>query len=209
MILNGAVVVKLCLEWIHTKIFKITGIAHYFLVQGMESTSVDRLRSVSRLSSDPRVQALLRENQKLKLSLFWKDHNIIHLEMAMGLCNISNGGPNCSCIACGKGGRTADHATLTHGPCAFKPYFKSLAKKHGLVTLYTGWRKRIQHEAGDWNGVEDLDTHLVIIRKDDWFSVEYGSKLWKATHVDDPELKRLGMFFADLLTCGNNENRPV
>jgi hypothetical protein len=52
------------------------------------------------------------------------------------------------------------------------------------------------------NNVLDDGQHFTNLGSDDWVYWTYGSKLWKATSVRDPELTKLERLFHTLNTLG-------
>ena len=77
---------------------------------------VERLSLVAKVLMDTRLQELRRENEELRLKLFWKEHNPSMLRQAMTVANTAEGGPRCACLACIVGGRCLD------GTLGFVPY---------------------------------------------------------------------------------------
>lgn len=57
---------------------------------------VERLSLVAKVLMDTRLLELKRENEELKLKLFWKDHNPSMLKQAMAVANTVEGGPRCA-----------------------------------------------------------------------------------------------------------------
>ena len=49
----------------------------------LSMNGVERLALVSKILFDTRLLELKRENEALKLKLFWKEHNPSHLKAAM------------------------------------------------------------------------------------------------------------------------------
>ena len=60
---------------------------------------VERLSLVAKVLMDTRLLELKRENEELKLKLFWKEHNPSMLRQAMAAANKIDGGPRCACLA--------------------------------------------------------------------------------------------------------------
>jgi hypothetical protein len=54
------------------------------------------------------------------------------------------------------------------------------------------------HESGGEYAVYDVDSHFHHHIRENWYHWSYGSRLWKATSVDDPELGKLRALFAAL-----------
>ena len=169
----------------------------------MSDRSLDRLALVSKIMLDERVIALRKENELLRLRLFWKDHCDSQLKKLMEQANES--GPNCNCLACGACGRV-DPESRQFRPmgstCTFKPWFENLVSGCDM-TCITGvsrdMEQVVQHmscERGDW--LYDVDAHFHNLARDDWVAWVYGAKLWKAQSADDPELLKLKRLFEAL-----------
>jgi hypothetical protein len=169
-------------------------------------SAFDKLITVSKLFADQRVSELLAENQELKLKLFWRDYGVTNLQEAMQYANQKVGGQDCSCLACAVSGRK-DTDTVSAGfACKFEPYFRALLQECGLESLNAGPMAAIEHISNNsGNFVYDSDTHLIRVGRDDWVHFTYGSRLWKATTVCDPELVKLRTLF-DKLNEDNEDN---
>jgi hypothetical protein len=165
------------------------------------SSVVDKLVVVSKIFADQRVIELLAENRKLKLQLFWKDYGIKNLEKSMQRANTKTGGPHCKCLACAVSGRLDEDedGEAAGFECCFKPYFDALLLECEIETKNGGGGEGRQHMSNSsGNCVYDEECHIVRLGRDDWAFFTYGSKLWNATRVDDPELLKLSNLFAKL-----------
>jgi hypothetical protein len=93
--------------------------------------SVDRLAVVCKVLLDTRVLELRRENEALKLRLFWKEHGPEQLKAAMRMANAAAGGPGCGCLGCKVGGRNELAFSNVAGKdaCAFKAWFEAILKE--------------------------------------------------------------------------------
>lgn len=172
---------------------------------------VERLAVVSKILFDTRLLELKRENEALKLKLFWKEHNPEELNKAMHLANTANGGcgPACSCLACAVSGRhESDYGEVAEKkPCKFKPWFEQVLREHDMsiarglpdVPIWVDGSVVDSH-----NDVLDDGHHFSNLASQDWFCWTYGSKLWKATSVHDPELAKLERLFQYLDTLGED-----
>jgi hypothetical protein len=69
---------------------------------------VERLSLVAKVLMDTRLLELKRENEALKMQLFWRDHSPSMLNQAMAASNKMAAGPRCACLACIVGGRCED-----------------------------------------------------------------------------------------------------
>ena len=173
---------------------------------------VERLAVVSKILFDTRLLELKRENEALKLKLFWKDHSPFFLKEAMSTANQAEGGPACACLACFVSGRhESEYGEVPEKkPCAFKPWFDQVLQDHhmGVAVGLPPEPVWVDGSVVD-SGTDVLDDgqHFTNLGSDDWVYWTYGSKLWKATSVRDPELVKLERLFHTLNTLG--ETRSV
>jgi hypothetical protein len=163
---------------------------------------VERLSLVAKFLMDMRLLELKRENEELKIKLFWKDHSPSMLKQAMAVANMVEGGPRCACLACIVGGRCADgtrgfapypfvdvyneHHVLSqcdrcHLRCQFKPWFENKIREAGMSVRVDALR--------------DDGQHFSNLGSADWNTFVYGSRLWKASSVADLELGKLRRLF--------------
>jgi hypothetical protein len=150
---------------------------------------------------------LKEENETLKLRLFWKEHNPEELNAAMHLANTAVGGPGCSCLACAVSGRhVSDSGQVAEKkPCTFKPWFEQVLREHDMSIGHGLPDVPVWVDGGvvnSYNDVLDDGQHFSNLASQDWFCWTYGSKLWKATSVDDPELAKLHRLLYYLDTLG-------
>ena len=163
---------------------------------------VERLSLVAKVLMDTRLLELKRENEELKLKLFWRDHNPSMLRQAMAVANMVNGGPRCSCLACIVGGRCAN------GTRGFAPYAFAHEYEHQLVMTphdrchircqFKPWFEEKIREAGmsvGFDALRDDGQHFSNLGSVDWNTFVYGSRLWKASSTADPELGKLEKLF--------------
>ena len=165
------------------------------------------IHHMSSLAEEDIIRTLRRENEELKLRLFWKDHHDDRLKDLM--CDANQSGedsPQCHCLACSVAGRVDEEGggTTRTPVCAFRPWFDALLEECGL-TCETGVPEGMEpvgpHMAcndGQGNRVYDVDAHFHHIARHDWFAWTYGAKLWKAQSADDAELQKLQRLFARL-----------
>jgi hypothetical protein len=170
---------------------------------------VERLTLVSKILFDTRLLELKRENEALKLKLFWKEHNPAHLKAAMYLANTADGGPACSCLACVVSGRyeSLDGEVPEKKPCTFKQWFEQVLYEHEMSVGHRLPDVPVWVDGSvvdDHNDVLDDDQYFTNLGSDDWVCWTYGSKLWKATSVHDPELAKLERLFRALNTLGED-----
>ena len=175
---------------------------------------VERLSLVAKVLMDTRLLELKRENEELKMRLFWKEHNPSMLRQAMAAANMGEGGPACSCLQCIVGGRCADgtrgyapyaftheydgHIVMPaydrcHLRCQFKPWFEQKIRESGLSV-----RDADGIVVGDGAGALDDGHHFIHMGRVDWNAWVYGSRLSKASSVADQELQKLQKLFRAL-----------
>lgn len=175
----------------------------------------DKLVSVSRIFFDYRYAELQKEVKALKLSLFWRDHNLVKLKEAMAFANQKATGPKCSCLSCCMAGRDFkyDHDDHDKFICTFRPYFDELLQQGGLLKKSGNWDRGVEHESA-YNSVFDetvsgyvfdVDAHVVTSGVRDWLVFTYGSKLWKEQSVESVELKKLDNLFQSLYYFEDDE----
>ena len=170
---------------------------------------VERLAVVSKILFDTRLLELKRENEALKLKLFWKEHNPAALKEAMSFTNQVEGGLKCSCLACLVSGRyEMDVGEIPEKkPCVFKPWFEQVLREHDMSVGIGLPDEPVWVDGSvvdDHNSVLDDGQHFTNLGSEDWISWTYGSKLWKATSVRDPELAKLQRLFRVLNTLGED-----
>ena len=174
---------------------------------------VERLSLVAKVLMDTRLLEVKRENEELKMRLFWKEHNPSMLRQAMAAANKAEGGPRCACLACMVGGRCEDgtrgfapypfaheyegHFVLSqydrcHLRCQFKPWFEEKIREAGLSVL--------DLTVDDLHGVLDVGQHFTNLGICDWNTWVYGSKICKASSVVNEDLVKLQQLFLALWT---------
>lgn len=152
-------------------------------------SGVDRLALVSKILLDSRFLELKRENERLKLEIFWIEHSMDRLQKRIFQVNNSASGPRCRCQNCIDTKRYK--LTILDGygddiyyeECKFKPWFEGVLQKHGLS--FTG------------NPGDDLhfDAHGAGDARNQWV---YGTKLRNARSTTDAELVKLSLLFETL-----------
>lgn len=183
---------------------------------------VERLTLVAKVLMDVRLLELMRENEELKLKLFWKEHNPSMLKQAMAVANTVEGGPGCTCLACIVGGRCAngtrgyapyafaheyDHQLvmsahdICHLRCQFKPWFEKKISESGMSVRDMPLSVWVDGADGgvvdDGKAVLDDGNHFINMGKVDWNTWVYGLRLCKASSTSDRELGKLkGLFLA-------------
>jgi hypothetical protein len=161
-----------------------------------------------RMNLQSENEALKRENEALKLKLFWKEHNDEIMRDAMCCANEAHGGPACSCLACMVTGRyeSGNLDFADENPCKFKPWFEQVLREHNMSVGHDVDVPRVDGSVVDsHNHVFDDGQHFTNFAREDWKCWTYGSKLWKATSVGDPELAKLKNVLRYLNTFGDTE----
>ena len=150
-------------------------------------------------------EALKLENEALKLRLFWKDHGPAKLHAAMGSANYEGGGYWCCCLACAVSGRHDRRfgEVDEEKSCTFKPWFEQVLREHDMSVGHDVDVPRVDGSVCDsGNDVFDDGQHFTNFARCDWNCWTYGSKLWKAASVGDPELAKLERLFQTLDKVG-------
>jgi hypothetical protein len=142
---------------------------------------------------------LQRKSEALKLRLFWTEHSPEQLNAAMSAANKLKGGPQCYCFACSITGRyEGKYPGHMHQHCTFKDWFEQMLT---------------DHEMSIGCGTYDapfIDHHFSNLSGGLWLRWTYGSRLWKATSVRDPELAKLERLFKTLDTLDDTgKNKRV
>jgi hypothetical protein len=171
---------------------------------------VEKVVFVCKLLLDQRVIELKRENEQLKLKLFWKTYNPTHLKGWMAEGNQCSLGPKCGWLVCCVSGRASDEEVANRGTftCTFKPWFEQKITECGMTIGCGTDGVTDGSHVDDYNSLYDVDCHFNSLARQDWLCWSYGSKLWKATSVNDPELKKLAALFKvlDLDDDDSNES---
>ncbi len=147
------------------------------------SGQISRLATVAHILYDREVlelrqenERLFRENEKLheenqafKLKLFWRDHHAERLRFAMYMYS----------------GR---HPNLASDNVISDVWIEPMLQNCGLAfeSVYNLFHLYVSEQS-------DLDTHIVC--SSPFKFVAYGTKLWKAKSVDDPEICKLKALF--------------
>ena len=168
---------------------------------------IDKLALVSRLILDERVLCQRRDIEDLRLQLFWKDHNIERLAILMRSVNTL-----CNCINCEFVGINRRSVPRSE-ECKFDGWFQEHVIGCGMTVGVprsecgsAGLPASAFHMSHAYfledQKVYDVDAHFYQQEAICLFW-KYGSKLWKATSVDDPELGKLHALFERLeAICG-------
>ena len=146
---------------------------------------VERLSLVSKVLFDSRLCELKRENESLRLRVFWLEHSMQQLAERMQRANCSKDGPCCSCCDCLESGR---FHPMYAGPgtdtcmwkCAFKSWFEEIVARCGMrVGLCKEEDAHFWYTASEWAPVRPA-----------W---QYGTRLTgaRSEHADLHKLKGL------------------
>ena len=149
---------------------------------------------------------LQRVKEEFQLKLFWKEHSREIMEKAMSRANEAEGGPVCSCLTCQIRG-TYSRGVTQKEPCTFTPWFEHVLREHDMSFGRMHVPDSVYGVVDDHNYTLLLDDgyHFRNTASQDWFRWQYGSKLWEATSVGDPELAKLERLLHYLNTFGTQE----
>lgn len=143
----------------------------------------------------PQCEDLKNEITALKLKIFWENHSKHELQLAMRYANQDTSGPECVCLTCAESGRKDEEKESEGFECTFKPYFDALLRECGLTIGYCNGKA--DTDSGNFTQVND--SHFVHLgAREDWSCFAYGTKLWRATSITDPELQKLARLFKAL-----------
>jgi hypothetical protein len=152
-------------------------------------SGVDRLALVSKILLDSRFLELKRENERLKLVLFWVDHSMDRLQKRMFEANNDSSGPRCRCQRCTDTKRYK--LTILDGygddiyyeSCKFQPWFEGVLQQHGL----------------SFGDDPRADVHFHAVERGDVRSQwAYGAKLRNAGSTTDAGVLKLRALFETL-----------
>lgn len=160
------------------------------------------LAMTSKIMYDIEIIELHKEIEDLKLQLFWKDYCIEKLKKTLIDANKYHpDSPYCDCYNCIACKRAYIHSSAENPKiCLFKEWFENVLNIYDL-NFIKGYPnnnpEEIIHMSNNSIGsfVLDVDTHLINMGQLNWFSVTYGSKLFKATTINNPELQKLKKLF--------------
>jgi hypothetical protein len=176
----------------------------------LQSNGLDRLAMVSKVLLDTRFLEMKRENESLKVSLFWVDHSVNKLKVCMGRANKHAKGPRCRCESCVDCQRYESTILdgyddeIEDGPCKFKSWFEQVLLRHGLSFQKFCYSPQTHEQSEEWEASYDREMHMeyhdnvhfhVYSSDRAWDSWVYGKKLWDARSILHPELLRLRTLF--------------
>jgi len=169
-------------------------------------SSVDRLALVCKVLLDARFLELKRENERLKLSLFWVDHSINTLKKLLGHANNRAGGPRCRCRCCMRTKRSRPSILdgydddVRDEKCLFGPWFERVLQEHGLSFAHFDDASPCDFDR-ELYPRPNVDVHFHVVghpQYTNWVVWMYGARLWRAQTTDDPELAKLRALFKTL-----------
>jgi hypothetical protein len=174
-------------------------------------SSVDRMALVSKIMLDQRFLEMKRENERLRLSLFWIDHSINTLKHLTNYANNRVGGPRCRCRCCVRAKRYRPNILdgydyedeVGDEACRFGPWLEKIVQAHGLSFAAGGGCVSFEKLDREYHPMPDDDVHLLLFPTDNapatsWCTWVYGAKLWKAQTTQDAGLLQLSALFRTL-----------
>ena len=152
-------------------------------------SAVDRLALVCKSFMDTALLDLKRENERLKLELFWHFYSAEKLNEEMDLW--------CRCKECVNHGRylyeVHEDVPEWTGECVYEPWFLNFMEANEM-------------DVGLCRDNEDDHVHFnILANRYGWYWI-YGSKFTEARSVADPELKKLEVLFTTLHDLRNPNN---
>jgi len=170
--------------------------------------AVDRLALVSKIMLDQRFLEMRRENESLRLRLFWVDHSINTLKHLTNYANNRAGGPRCRCRCCVRAKRYRPcildgydyEDEVGDEACRFGPLFEKLVQQHGLSFAAGGSCVTFEKLDRECHPMPDDDVHFLLFPTHNapatsWCTWVYGAKLWKAQTTQDAGLLQLSALF--------------
>ena len=154
-------------------------------------SGLDRLALVAKVLLDSRFLELKRENESLKLRLFWFDHCLLTLRKMLQVANNNAAGPRCRCASCVFTKRyepnILDGYEDDADACKFHTWFEQVLQKHGMSF----------RDATDLQFHDNVHFHVFLSNnaRNQWV---YGGKLCNARSTADPELVKLAALFQTL-----------
>ena len=166
-------------------------------------SQLHRLTQVGKIICDKGFSDAVKENEKLRLSLFWTKYSRRNMHKYLVYANMDRGddlATRCNCSNCLQHkwyDWDVEPDDYMHTVCAFLPLLERDIAECGLVTApYQIPNGFVEHECNNGSSVPIVDAH--IVRSENWRWVYYGTKISNAKSVNDPELVKLKNLF-DLL----------
>jgi hypothetical protein len=155
-----------------------------------------RLATLSKVLYDKEMIDMRNEMEQLKLKLFWTNHHIENVQECLKLLNRWK--CQCNCLDCRVllYDERPDILKVYDDECTFIPFIEKTMKDLGMNFTMVHARYYMESDEPYDPEQEQLDyenAHLIV---GSWkCQRSYGPKLFKATHVNDPELLKLKAFF--------------
>jgi len=151
--------------------------------------SVDRFLTVAQVLKDKRSEELVKENNRLKLEIFWKKYTVQHIHSVFKEMNwhfnfqmTGNADDTlCYCTACCALGKTDDPHfpdALYNRPCKLQPVKQEIFNQCGLtvVQMNKADQDLVCHRL--FGEVSTADAHFVFY-DEAWCDWNLGAKFWK------------------------------
>ena len=162
---------------------------------------VERLSIVSKVLFDSRLIELRRENEalkleqnKLKLKVFWLEHDDLKLKEHLEMANNLYDGPKCCCEGCywnGRFGLNPDKHVLPGVNCTFMPWFENEIVDFDMTS-----------SVGNYT---EVTTHFAT---NEWGDCDLGRWLVQIPTCEHPELRKVHDLFSDLRAMAGIIDRP-
>lgn len=162
----------------------------------LRKMNIDNLALSSKVLYDDRVLNQRKEIESLKLHIFWLENGIRAFKSAM--CEFNYTKTKCACITCMTSGRCSEDDEFISGKgtfnCSFQKPFEELLNQYGL-NWSDEWGDPVDDkipddDCGIYPKCTTVDAHFDNPGRADWYMFSFGNKLWKATNVNDVELKK-------------------
>ena len=148
------------------------------------------------MNPEERIAALEKEVAGLYLKLFWRDHCPRKLESQVIASSFAAGALRCRCMTCCLSGVSRESFTPGTSPkCQTLEAICALARRFDLTVEDRRPGSALSRCEMLDEGVYDQDCHLVLVATGGTNFFTYGSRLWKAASVQDPDLQRLAGLF--------------
>ena len=167
----------------------------------MAFSSVDKFLSVAKILTDARLQELVEENRKLKLTLFWKTYGVAQLRDKIS-SNFQSC-IQCECRSCNWSGKSREFNG--EWECIVTRTFEKFLDKRGLSLANTIDDPEVfpvfddeleEDEQEEGFGFHRGNVHVVLASSvTDWVVAGYGEKFSLAKSIDDPALVELKQLF--------------
>jgi hypothetical protein len=161
----------------------------------MALAPVDKLRQVAKILTDVRLDELVKENQRLRLALFWRDHS--HERLREVLEGSIQRFIRCECKKCIIKG--CSDSFKGSWECSVQSYFEKYVNKHGFSAEIESDCPYVEDDVGESCYFYKADVHFVLGSSVmDWVLIGYGNRFHKVKSIQDPELIKLKELFKAL-----------